>query len=111
LTNDLEQDMPYVYMLKCNDGTYYVGQTLDIELRLAQHQAGTYGGYTAVRRPVQLMWHQRVQTDDEAFKLERRLKKWSQAKKEALIASDFERLHDIVTDERKRKESNRTIGL
>jgi predicted GIY-YIG superfamily endonuclease len=99
--------MPYVYILKCADGTYYVGQTTNIELRMAQHQDGTFGGYTAARRPVMLMWHQHVQTEDEAFKVERKLKKWSQAKKEALIASDFKGLHEIVESEWKRENELR----
>ncbi len=97
--------MPYVYILKCADDSYYVGRTGDIERRLAQHQDGTFGGYTAARRPVQLLWHQHFQTEDEAFKTEWKLKKWSRAKKEALIAGDFEGIHEIVKNERKRRET------
>ena len=45
----------YVYLLLCNDGTYYAGHTDDLEFRLAQHQTGALGGYTAKRLPVQLV--------------------------------------------------------
>jgi len=99
--------MPYVYILKCADDSYYVGRTVDIERRLAQHQDGTFGGYTAARRPVELKWHQLFQTEDEAFKMERRLKDWSRAKKEAVIAGEFERLHEIATEYRHRQDARK----
>ncbi len=101
-------NMPYVYLLRCADGSYYVGQTVDLEHRLAAHQTGAYEGYTYSRRPVELVWHEHVQTDDQAFKLERQLKGWSRAKKQALIQGDFGQLHAIVKGERRRREkSNR----
>ena len=99
--------MPYIYMLKCADGSYYVGQTTNIEKRLAEHQNGTYQGYTSSRRPVTLMWHEHVQTDDDAFRLERKLKGWTRAKKEALIAGDFTQLHQIVRNERVMREARK----
>ena len=99
--------MPYVYILKCADDSYYVGQTTDIQTRVAQHQDGTYPGYTSQRRPVTLVWHEHVQTDDQAFLLERKLKGWTRAKKEALIAGDFQLLHTIVKNERKRREAKK----
>jgi predicted GIY-YIG superfamily endonuclease len=91
--------MPYIYILKCADNSYYTGSTTDLALRLAQHNAGTYGGYTSKRLPVILVWSQDVQTDNEAFLLERKLKGWSRSKKEALIRGDFARLHKIVHGE------------
>lgn len=91
--------MPHVYILKCADNSYYVGQTVDLPRRLAQHQAGSYEGYTSKRPPITLMWSQEVQTENEAFLLERKLKGWSRAKKEALIRGDFDKLHEIVHTE------------
>jgi len=99
--------MPDVYILKCADDSYYVGQTHDIVQRVAQHQDGTFAGYTSARRPITLVWRESVQTDDEAFRLERKLKGWTRVKKEALIAGDFERLHDIVKNERKIREAKK----
>ena len=83
-------------MLKCADGSYYVGATVDLSHRIAQHQAGTYGGYTSKRLPVTLLWSQEVPTDNDAFLLERKVKGWSRAKKEALIRGDYQKLHEIV---------------
>ena len=44
----------WVYILTCADGSYYVGHSDDLELRIAAHQDGTFGGYTQSRRPVAL---------------------------------------------------------
>ncbi len=82
-----------VYILRCADGRYYTGLTRGaLESRIAQHNAGHFGGYTARRRPVELVWSQSVDRVADAIALERRLKLWSRAKKEALIRGDIEAL-------------------
>lgn len=86
----------YAYLLRCNDGSYYAGHTDDLELRMAQHRSGTFGGYTARRLPITLVWSDSFQTRDDAFAAERQLKGWSRAKKEALIASDWERISRLA---------------
>jgi putative endonuclease len=81
----------YTYMLRCADGSYYVGSArLGLERRLAEHNAGTYGGYTSKRRPVALIWSQHFLAITDAIAAERRIKGWSRAKKEALIRNDYE---------------------
>ncbi|MFO1255302.1 MAG: GIY-YIG nuclease family protein [Sphingomonadaceae bacterium] len=80
----------YAYMLRCSDGSYYIGHTDDLDYRLAQHQAGTLGGYTSKRRPVTLVWCDTFMERDQAFWVERKLKGWGRAKKEALIAGDWD---------------------
>ena len=83
----------WVYILKCADGSYYTGSTrTDLETRVAQHQAGEFEGYTATRRPVQLVYSEYFDRVIDAIASERRIKGWSRAKKEALIDGDFERL-------------------
>ncbi|MCB5424190.1 GIY-YIG nuclease family protein [Altererythrobacter sp. CC-YST694] len=82
----------HAYLLRCNDGSYYAGHTDNLETRIAQHQSGMIGGYTADRRPVTLVWSDRFPTREEALSAERRIKGWSRAKKEALIAGDWERI-------------------
>jgi putative endonuclease len=45
------------YILQCADRSYYVGTTRsDLETRVSQHNAGTFGGYTALRLPVNLVY-------------------------------------------------------
>ena len=81
-----------VYILQCADGMYYTGHTDDMERRLVAHQTGTYSGYTYSRLPVKLVFVEDCGSRDEAFKKERQIKGWSRAKKEALIAGDWNRL-------------------
>ena len=87
----------YVYILRCVDGSYYVGTTrASLETRLAQHNAGSFGGYTAALRPVTLVFHQEFDRVTDAIAAERQLKGWSRAKKEALIRGDFATLHALA---------------
>lgn len=86
----------FAYILRCNDGSYYTGHTEDLEIRMAQHQTGALGGYTAKRLPVVLLWSQDFATRDEAFDAERQIKGWSRAKKEALIAGDWSRVTELA---------------
>lgn len=79
----------HAYLLRCNDGSYYAGHTDDLELRMAQHATGALGGYTAKRLPVVLVWSDSFQTRDDAFAAEWKIKGWSRAKKQALIAGDW----------------------
>jgi predicted GIY-YIG superfamily endonuclease len=86
----------YAYLLRCSDGSYYVGHTDDLEQRMAQHQSGALGGYTARRRPVVLLWSDSFQTRDDAFAVEHKLKGWSRAKKEAMIAGDWDLVSELA---------------
>ena len=98
----------YVYILLCVDGSFYTGMTSDIEARLYEHQSGVNReSYTYSRRPVELVWFDEFQTHDEAFNAEHQVKGWSRKKKLALINNDADAIHQIVTDERKRREKAR----
>jgi putative endonuclease len=80
----------YLYILRCTDGSYYVGTTRDsLEKRIAEHDAGTFDGYTARRRPVTLVFHQQFERIEDAISAERQIKGWRREKKEALIRGDF----------------------
>jgi putative endonuclease len=80
----------YLYIRRCADGSYYVGTTVgSLERRVAEHQSGTYNGYTARRRPVALVFHQNFERLDDAAAAERQVKGWRRDKKEALIRGDF----------------------
>jgi len=85
----------YVYILRCSDGSYYCGQTDNIEARTQQHFAGEIG-YTATRKPVELLWQGEFETREGAIAFEQQIKRWSQAKKEALIAGDWNRIQELA---------------
>jgi predicted GIY-YIG superfamily endonuclease len=86
----------WVYMVRCRDGSLYIGHTDDLELRIAKHNAGTYDGYTAKRKPVVHVFSHAVATRIEALELERKLEGWSRPKKEALIRGDWTLIHELA---------------
>ena len=89
-------DGAFLYILCCTDGSYYVGTTrTSLEMRIAQHNDGTFGGYTATRRPVKLVYSEWFERVTDAIENERRLKKWSRAKKEAFIRGDTAALRQL----------------
>ncbi len=83
----------FVYILECSDGTYYTGITSDIEKRIESHQNGKYqDSYTSTRRPVSLVFFAEFTEASKAIETEKQIKKWSKAKKKALISGQFEKL-------------------
>ncbi len=86
----------WTYLLRCADGSYYVGHSDNLELRIAQHQSGEIPGYTHDRRPLELVWSENFQTRDEAFAVERQLKGWSRTKKEELIGGDWDSVRSLA---------------
>jgi putative endonuclease len=77
--------MPFVYMLRCGDGSLYTGVAKDPHRRLAQHAAGTASRYTRAHLPVRLVWTRRVSSWSLALSEEHRIKSLSRAEKLALV--------------------------
>jgi predicted GIY-YIG superfamily endonuclease len=82
----------YIYILKCNDNSYYVGHTDNIEKRISEHTINESDCYTSSRLPVEVVFVKSFGTRDEALAAERQIKKWSRSKKEALIAGNWEKV-------------------
>ena len=87
--------MWYVYILKCRNGALYTGITDDIERRLREHNSGKGGKYTAVWRPVTLLYNETYRNKSDALKREIRLKKWTRAKKLALVRRNHKKLRNL----------------
>jgi putative endonuclease len=87
----------FVYILRYNDGSYYVGSATgnDLSLRVDEHNAGKHPGYTFKRRPVTLAWSEHFDRITDAISVERQIKGWSRAKKAALIQSDWDKVRDL----------------
>jgi putative endonuclease len=82
-----------IYILRCNDGTYYTGITRrSVDERVSEHRQGLVDSYTARRLPVEFIFDEYYERVDEAVAAERRIKGWSRAKKEAYMRGAFERL-------------------
>lgn len=90
-----------VYMLRCADGTYYVGVTNDLDRRLLEHSTGeSPKSYTYRRRPITLVYHQEFFSIWMAIGWEKELKTWSRKKKEALIENRLDDLPDHLAKKR-----------
>ncbi|KAB2696387.1 GIY-YIG nuclease family protein [Ochrobactrum sp. Kaboul] len=86
-----------VYILRCADESYYTGLTKqNIEARLWEHNEGIYESYTKKRRPVQLVFTEAYDRIIDAIAREQQIKGWSRAKKEALIALNYEGLTELA---------------
>ena len=82
-----------VYILRCNDESYYTGVTNDLLRRLEEHVWGINDGcYTSDRRPVQLVYSLSFGDIHDAIHFEKVVKAWNRKKKEALINHDPEAL-------------------
>ena len=89
--------MPFVYILRCADGTLYTGIAKDLEQRLERHRRGKASKYTRCRLPVTLAWKRRVMSWSRALKEEIRIKSLTRAQKEDLLS--------VIVVKRKRKKS------
>ena len=84
--------MPWIYILKCCDGAYYTGSTVDLPLRVAQHNAGFGANFTRKRLPVEVVFAEESESVELAFRREKQIQGWSRAKKEALIEARWDDL-------------------
>lgn len=76
----------YVYIVRCRDGTLYIGTARDIAQRLVQHDAGKGAKYTRSRGPVKLLWSEGPMTVSRALRREHQLKQLTRPQKDSLIA-------------------------
>lgn len=91
------QDGAWLYILRCADGSYYTGTTrTSVEERVSQHDHGTFDGYTARRRPLELVFTEHFPCITDAIAFERQVKGWSRGKKEALIRGDYGALPELA---------------
>ena len=81
--------MFHLYIVRCSDGTLYVGHSESPQARVKAHNDGRGASYTFKRRPVRLVYSEEFRSEADAIERERQLKRWSRAKKEALIAGDL----------------------
>lgn len=88
--------MFHCYILKCADGSYYVGHTDNMDKRFSEHQSGVFPGYTHKRRPVELIWNDAFQTRDHVQAAEKQIKGWSRAKKEAMARGEWDKISKLA---------------
>jgi len=86
----------FLYILRCFDDRLYVGSTIDLEKRIQEHQSGVGANFTKNRIPVILVYFEEYDRIEDAFHREKQIQRWSRAKKEALIAGDFDDLKNLA---------------
>lgn len=82
--------MYYIYILRCADGTLYTGSTNDLEKRVHTHNTSkTAAKYTRSRRPVKLVYFEKLKTKNKALKREWEIKKMEREEKLDLITKEI----------------------
>ena len=87
--------MPFMYIVRCSDDSYYVGSTWDLERRLIQHNSGFAAKYTSTRCPVTLEFYEEYDRIEDAFRREKQVQGWGRAKREALMRGDVGELRKL----------------
>lgn len=85
----------WFYVLRLKSGLLYTGATTNLNERIRDHQTGKACRTTLSDRPVKLVYSEEFETFVEARRREAQVKRWARAKKEALIAGDFETLKEV----------------
>lgn len=85
-----------MYILECSDGSYYTGSTKELEIRLAQHQAGVGANHTSKRLPVTPVYVEEYKRIDVAYYREKQVQGWRREKKEAFISGKYETLPSLA---------------
>jgi predicted GIY-YIG superfamily endonuclease len=90
----------WFYILRLQSKHVYCGSTRSLEKRTKEHLAGRACRTTKVDRPIALVHSEEYPTYKEAFRREQQVKRWSRAKKEALISGDLDELKKLAKRKR-----------
>ena len=91
----LSRGVSFVYMLRLRSGALYVGCSNDAEARFRAHAEGTACRTSALDPPIEILFIELHADFAKARRREAQIKKWSRAKKDALIAGDLQRLRNL----------------
>ena len=81
-------EIHYVYMLRCGDGSFYTGWTTDLEARVKTHNAGMGAKYTRSHLPVELVYFETFSNKSDALKREAAIKKLPRIQKLKLVGQE-----------------------
>ena len=89
--------MYFVYILRTSSDTLYIGQTNNLEKRIREHKSKSTKSAKYIRyfSSFKLVFSEKHQTRKEAMRREGQLKRWSRAKKEALVQGDLKLLKEL----------------
>jgi putative endonuclease len=86
----------WLYILRVKSGQLYIGSTTDLDQRYKDHCSGKACRTTQLDPPQKLLYSEKFASFSDARKREAQVKHWSRAKKEALVTSDVETLHQLA---------------
>jgi predicted GIY-YIG superfamily endonuclease len=95
--------MAYLYILRLKSGGLYIGATADLKQRYQDHQNGQASRTTILDPPVKVAYSESLPTFSDARKRESQIKRWSRAKKEALVAGDIVKLQKLSKSRNKKE--------
>ncbi len=100
----------HVYIVECNDKSYYTGITNNLERRLIEHNSsGDTKSYTYQKRPVRLVFCQEFSDANLAIAFEKQVKGWSRKKKEAIIENEWHKLPELSKNKKLRDEEDSNL--
>lgn len=99
-TSKTGESIHEVYILKCADGSYFIGHTGNMLTALKGHMAGRVDAYTSTRLPVTLEFVETFDSLDDALARKKQLQGWSRKKKEAFIVGGFEAIKQLNAAQR-----------
>ena len=90
--------MYHLYILRCSDNSLYCGMTSNLDKRLKEHNSDSSKGakYLRARKPVKIVYSESYQDIKSAMNREFQIKKWTKAKKEALIKGNIKLLKRLL---------------
>ncbi len=92
----------WCYILRLKSGKLYIGATTDLKIRYQDHLSGKACQTTKFDPPVGLVYSETFEFFSEARKREAQVKRWSRAKKEALVSGDFSTLRKLAKSRKSR---------
>ena len=91
----------WLYILRLNSGQIYIGSTTDLDRRVEEHYSGHACRTTKLDPPIKLIYSEPLTTFSEARKREAQIKRWTRAKKEALVSGDLAKLRKLSKSRKK----------
>ena len=85
----------WLYILRLQSNALYIGATKDLKSRYQQHSIGNSGRTTAMDPPVSLVYSEEYESFSLARRREAQIKRWTRAKKEALVAGHKDKLRAL----------------
>jgi putative endonuclease len=85
----------WFYILRLKPGVLYIGATTDLNQRYKDHCSGKASRTTKIDLPLGIAYTEEFEGFSEARKREAQVKRWSRAKKEALVSGDLSKLKDL----------------